>query len=78
MNELSVLRRKEAVLSALQENPKIKNYNIDVVPINGSGDMEIHIKRNTKFKGLTILSIDGVVKHDQEIDHLKKDLLFHT
>lgn len=74
MNESSVQQRKLEVLSALVENKKLQAENIEVKPINGSGDMEIEIRQMNKYK--QHLHTKGVVKYDQDIDHLKT-LFYH-
>jgi len=75
MDQLSVLQRKEAVVSALNGNPKITDYTVKVTPINGSGDMEIELKRINKYKERQM--IQGVVPYDKDLTHLKEILSTH-
>ncbi|MFA5638638.1 MAG: hypothetical protein WC961_07155 [Anaerovoracaceae bacterium] len=75
MDQLSVLQRKEAVVSALNGNPKITDYTVKVTPINGSGDMEIELKRINKYKERQMLQ--GVIPYDKDLTHLKEILFTH-
>jgi hypothetical protein len=75
MDQLSILQRKEAVVSALNGNPKITDYTVKVTPINGSGDMEIELKRINKYKERQM--IQGVVPYDKDLTHLKEILSTH-
>lgn len=64
-------QRKQAISVALQENPKLKNAKIKVEPINGSGDYMITARKTTRGKFGEFVEVEGVIKRDQSLDHLK-------
>lgn len=74
MNEAIVLQRKESVLSVLRNNEKAKSFNIEVVPINGSGDMKFRLERISKYKHKQVKW--GVVQFSEDLSSLAD--LFYT
>ena len=73
MNESSVNQRKEEILSVLKESAKSKHYNVRINPLNGSGDMEFFVQGKNNWEDKAIKQ--GVIKHDQDITHLR-DLFY--
>ena len=63
-------QRGEAIAATLRENPRFKDATIKVKPINGSGDYAFTLTGKTKLKEPRTMS--GVVKSNEDIEHLKR------
>jgi hypothetical protein len=62
--------RSEEILVALKNNPKFKNANIKVQPINGSGDYQFTLKDKDRYN--RYFEKEGVVKKTDDITILKQ------